>query len=570
MTRYARHVNKRATDQRERARADQVENSAGGFVFSLNKWQALDRWLILGADGGTYYASEKKLVKDNAKTIEACLAEDGPRTVARIVEISDSGRAPKNDPAVFALAMAAGADDAATRKAALEALSKVCRIGTHLFQFVDAVKNFRGWGRGLRRAVVRWYTDREADNLAYQVLKYPSRKLDPKDRASVMTHRDVLRLAGGAIGPRTVETDAVLRYVVGGGLDALGARVVKRENATSSYAALDTEKLPAIVHGWEAMKEANNPLEAAKLVEKYGLTHEMVLNQFKTSPVVWEALLQKMPATALIRNLGNMSKCGLLVPFSDAAKLVVAKLGAVEWLRRSRIHPLNVFTAYDTYERGKSKRGSGEWTPVPQVVDALEGCFYTAFQNVEPTGKNHLLAVDCSGSMWGQGHPKYGHSWGFFDNIRGMDIPPRVGAALMAMVTMRSEKESFIAGFSTGHRLNPVQVTSRSTISQAVQAFAAVPMGGTDCALPMRWALREKLPIDHFVVYTDNETWAGHIHPFQALKQYRQKTGRNAKLTVVGMTATDFTIADPSDAGMLDVVGFDTATPKILADFARN
>jgi 60 kDa SS-A/Ro ribonucleoprotein len=29
-----------------------------------------------------------------------------------------------------------------------------------------------------------------------------------------------------------------------------------------------------------------------------------------------------------------------------------------------------------------------------------------------------------------------------------------------------------------------------------------------------------------------------------------------------------FTIADPSDAGMLDVVGFDTATPSIIADFA--
>jgi 60 kDa SS-A/Ro ribonucleoprotein len=33
------------------------------------------------------------------------------------------------------------------------------------------------------------------------------------------------------------------------------------------------------------------------------------------------------------------------------------------------------------------------------------------------------------------------------------------------------------------------------------------------------------------------------------------------------MVSNDFTIADPDDAGMLDVVGFDTATPQILADF---
>jgi len=38
---------------------------------------------------------------------------------------------------------------------------------------------------------------------------------------------------------------------------------------------------------------------------------------------------------------------------------------------------------------------------------------------------------------------------------------------------------------------------------------------------------------------------------------------------VVGMEANDFTIADPDDAGMLDVVGFDTAAPSVMSDFIR-
>jgi hypothetical protein len=33
--------------------------------------------------------------------------------------------------------------------------------------------------------------------------------------------------------------------------------------------------------------------------------------------------------------------------------------------------------------------------------------------------------------------------------------------------------------------------------------------------------------------------------------------------------ATPFTIADPEDAGMLDVGELDAATPAIVADFAR-
>ena len=79
----------------------------------------------------------------------------------------------------------------------------------------------------------------------------------------------------------------------------------------------------------------------------------------------------------------------------------------------------------------------------------------------------------------------------------------------------------------------------------------------------------KKIDIDTFVIYTDNETWAGRIHPFEALNAYRQQTGISARQVVVGMTATRFTIADPSDPGSLDIVGFDTATPNLISDFSR-
>ena len=72
------------------------------------------------------------------------------------------------------------------------------------------------------------------------------------------------------------------------------------------------------------------------------------------------------------------------------------------------------------------------------------------------------------------------------------------------------------------------------------------------------------------MVLTDSETWAGATHPMQALWRYRQKLEIPAKLVVCGMVANRFTIADPDDAGTLDVVGFDTATPQLLSDFALN
>jgi 60 kDa SS-A/Ro ribonucleoprotein len=85
----------------------------------------------------------------------------------------------------------------------------------------------------------------------------------------------------------------------------------------------------------------------------------------------------------------------------------------------------------------------------------------------------------------------------------------------------------------------------------------------------MLGAIKNKTPVDVFVVYTDSETWAGNAHPVQALQDYRQKMGINAKLIVVGMVSNGFSIADPSDGGMLDVVGFNTATPALMANFAR-
>jgi len=86
----------------------------------------------------------------------------------------------------------------------------------------------------------------------------------------------------------------------------------------------------------------------------------------------------------------------------------------------------------------------------------------------------------------------------------------------------------------------------------------------------MVWALQNKVPVDVFVVYTDSETYFSPTqHPVQALDAYKQKMGIDAKLIVAGMTATEFSIADPKRTDNLDVVGFDTAAPKLMAEFAK-
>ncbi len=570
MTRYAEHVSTRQTPQSEKADPRQVENSAGGHTFALDKWARLTRWLVLGAEGGSYYTSERKLTKDNAVTITQCLDEDGPRAVKEIAELSTSGRTPKNDPAIFALAMAAGHGNLETRKAALTALPMVCRTGTHLFQFVESVRQFRGGGRGLRRAIGAWYVGRKADSLAYQAVKYRQRKLSDEQTWS---HRDILRIYGRGDMPKHTDIHAaVLRWIVAKNMDE---RTIERKSgATMNYPALDVE-LPSIIQGFEALQGCTNTKEAVKLIEKHRLTHEMVPSELKNDVKVWEALLDEMPMTAMIRNLAKMSAVGLLKPLGDAIDTVTARLADVERLRKARIHPLAVLNALNTYRLGHGIRGSLTWDPVPQITDALDEAFYLAFKTIEPTGKHILLALDVSGSMTG-------------GTLAGMPgITPRVGSAAMAMTTMRTEKHYHVVGFTCASRgshgwwgrsrrisdpdegISTLNLSAKQRLDTVVDKISNLPFSGTDCSLPMLWALKHDVPVDAFYIYTDNETWAGSIHPHQALERYRQKMGRDAKLIVVGMVSNGFTIANPSDAGMLDVVGFDTAAPAVMADFTR-
>lgn len=504
--------------------SNQIPNSAGGYAWQLVPWQRLMRFLVLGTEGGTYYVSERTLTRDNAKNAQRCLAEDGPRFVQMVVDVSENGRAYKNDPAIFALALASAAEDGETRRLALAAMPRVVRTGTHLLHFAAYVDGLRGWGRGLRKAVGDWYAGKNDEQLAFQLAKYQNR--------DGWSHRDLLRLAHPI--PDGETRKALYRW-------AVGAEDVPLESLTG------------LVAGLEQLKHAESESQVVGLIHCYQAPREVIPTRYLTSPMVWSALLPNLGITALLRNLGNLSKVGLLIHGAGIVPEVAARITDRQALRRGRVHPLQVLAALTTYQQGHGMRGSGQWTVVPEVVDALNRAFGLAFENVVPTGKRLYLALDVSGSM----------SMGSVSGIPG--LTPREASAALAMITVNTEGEVTIRGFQT--QLVPLPIRAGMSLAQVTAAVSNLPFAGTDCAQPMLDALKHNFKVDAFIVYTDSETWAGKIHPVQALRKYRQKTGIPAKLIVVGMTSNGFTIADPEDAGMLDVVGFSTNTPSAITDF---
>jgi len=524
----------------------QVPNSAGGYAWPVDEWTRFDRFLIFGSERGTYYIRERTLTAENAMNVRVALEEDGPRAVRRIVEISTAGRAPSNDPALFALAMCAGFGNDATRAMALEALPEVARTATHLFHFLQYIRAFRGWGRGVRRAVGRWYTAKPAPAIAYQMLKYQAR--------DGWTHRDALRLAHPKAP--TVGHDVLFRYATKG-----WDGVLELEGVNDLDVVQLIESIKSLAH--------MTPAEAASVITRMRLTREMVPTELLGSAAVWDALFERMPLTAMIRNLSVMTKVGLIAPGSDAARQAVDRLSDREALRGARVHPVAVLVAMKTYAQGRGMKGSGKWSPVAQVVDALDKAFYLSFENAPTTGKRIMLALDVSGSM---GSPVFGMDY----------LTCREAAAAMALVTAATEPNHRFVAFTKGDYpsqwsathgkqydtgLSALPISPRQRLDDVVRLTGSLPFGGTDCALPMVEALKHRWPVDAFVVFTDSETWAGNIHPSQALRDYRERMGIAAKLVVVAMASNGFSIADPDDAGMLDVVGFDTATPNVLAEF---
>ena len=528
-----------------------TENSAGGYAYPVDNWTRLARFLILGSEGGTYYIGERPLTVENALSVKACIEEDGLRVVQTVVEISTDGRAPKNDPALFVLAMAAGLGNEDTRKAALAALPKVARTGTHLLHVADFVEGFRGWRRGLKRAVADWYLKMDSERLSLQLVKYKQR--------DGWSHRDLLRLAH----PKTEEADK----------RALLGWTVQPENAERVAEAADKFRL---IDGMVRIQNTENVKDAVEIIRNFSLPREVVPTELLNEQEIWNALLVDMPMTAMIRNLAKMTSIGLLATGSDAADYIADTIRNPAVIRKARVHPLTLLMAQKTYASGRGLRGSLSWAPVASVIDALDDAFYTSFKNIEPTGARIMLALDVSGSM--------------ATPIAGSSLLASEASAAMALVTAATEKHVHIVGFTADENwdagvhfkgglpkynigragLVPLPISAKQRLDDVCKSVSGLTFGPTDCALPMLYAMDKGLKIDAFVIYTDSETWFGQIHPVEALRRYREKAGIAAKLIVVGMTSNGFSIADPNDAGMMDVVGFDSAAPRVIADFMRD
>lgn len=610
--------------------SDMMPNRGGGYGFRTYFETHVTRIIILGTAAG-YYTDAKHNTDEGIISIKQYITEGkGPEILAIVKDVYEKGRAAKQDPTFFVLALLCRSDDLELRKAAWNVVIDL-RTFSHLCSFLNfygKAATSKGWGRLPKTSLQKWILRQEPRDLAYQVFKYLSREgwtfrdmlrcihIDPSQLAPGM--QLVLKLMSkyGSKNMTTQESfDVAFEFAQELSkitLNAIVVNLLSNTEQTEPCSILSLESDVNYLRGIMYMKTVSennvNYTEMTKQIQEHKFTREFLPTWALNNIDIWVALLLdtannciKMPLTGLIRNLGSMTSRGVFTRYPNLSLMVSEYLTNEQVIRKSRVHPATVVVAWKQYASGHGEKGSSSWTPDSVIVSALEKNVNISFGNVKPTGRNVLHCFDGSRSMMSP-----------MEVVKCMTSAEAVG--LLGLVCSKTEKPEtqryciFSSGGSnvsynyvnTG--LKEINMTPDMSLAAATKITQLTNWGSTNISLPIDQKIKEfrnalsKLSVqkqsafnkalpekdqevlkmiryetnlflpDAFVVYTDNDVNSGR-YPSVALQEYRNVTGINARLAVVATQSSHVSVADPTDAGQMNFVGFDSQLPQLLHDF---
>lgn len=528
---------------------NQTLNSCGKVVYKLDDLARLKRFMFLGSENSTLYINKNDLTKENLMCLENLLVQERYDDILNVI-IEFKDRSFKKDYLLYVLARCCSiklsqqtSDWGVDFKAdCFKLTSDICGIPTHLFLFIELYEsinkklyNTTGWNSYMKRMVSNWYNSKSVKDLMYHITKYQNR--------NNWTHRDVLRLTH--IKNSDIHYNNIYKYL------AKGTEVLTKE--LTLFESSENEHQLVYLLAFERLKTEESLDTVLRLIKKYNFVREHIPTRWLNERRVWEALLPGMPMTATLRNLNKMTSLGLFEN-NDNLQLVIGKL-TKESILRSKVHPLQILIAIKMYSQGRGDLGKMVWTPNQNIIGELNVAFYYAFGNVKSTRKRYLLALDVSGSMSGA-------------TVCGINcLNAAEVSCAMAMVYDHVEENVDMMAFS--NTFVPVSVSTSRRLDDNLASMRQINFGATDCSLPMTWATERRKEYDCIIIFTDYETNCNKIQPSVALKRYHETSGINTKLIVCGLSSNGFSLSDPDDKNMLDIVGFDSSTHDIINEFVN-
>jgi 60 kDa SS-A/Ro ribonucleoprotein len=265
---------------------------------------------------------------------------------------------------------------------------------------------------------------------------------------------------------------------------------------------------------------------ARELVDAGRLPYEVVTGVIKPDVATWVELMKQMPYFAMLRHLNTLQRVGVLAE-KRAADYVADKLSNAEYMKKAKVLPFRLFTAYQMFEAVQPNE--------KLVAEALVQAMDASFVNLPELGETVAIAIDVSGSMIGrisqQGKTRY------------VDI-----AGIFAGALLKSNPKALVLPFDTS--VNQVRTSARDSLMTTAGKIARLVGGGTALSAPVSHLMAHKIAVDTFIGITDNIEWAVDDRQnygfLRTWREYKRTVASQAKAFLITIAPYRHAVA-PSD-----------------------
>lgn len=496
------------SSRRTQVRQADTKNAAGGAAYTLGVKEALARYAVTNTFGGTFYASAENQLRD----LQNMITQVDDEFIAALAVYSRKAAHMKDMPAFLLSALSVRSPS--LLKAVFPLVADNAKMVKNFVQILrSGTTGRRSLGTVPKRLVQRWLRDRTSQQLINDSVG---------GNPSLV---DLLKM----VHPRPADKHQEALFGV-----LLGRQV-------------ESEALPVEWHALKAFHrgETNTPPNVSFQL----LTGQPLEN------AQWTEIAKNAPWQMTRINLNTFLRHGVF-DSPDMVKMVAQRLSSAEQIRKARVLPYQLLSAYANVDDGMPRA----------IVSALHDAMEIACENVPSwPGKKLVIAVDVSGSMK---NSVTGSRAGATSKVRCVDA-----AALMASALLRKNPDAHIVCFEG--RVRTCHLEPRDTVMTNAMKMAALAGGSTECGVAMS-LIKDKYPDADLVVFvSDNESWRqyGHQSRFQSSEtdlstqwaSYRRKNA-SAKMVLLDVTPTMDSQNYTQDR-VLNIAGFSDAVFTALDGF---
>lgn len=477
-------------------------NAAGGLAYSRDAEDALAQLAVTGTFNGTFYASGEQTLDEVLKLAQQCT----PQFLAELAVYSRESAFMKDSSALL-LAVLMTRDIGKFQAV----FNRVIDNGKMLRTFCQIVRSGKvgrkSFGSAAKRMIQQWIQNRPIHKLMGDVVGN-----DP-------SLADVVKMVHPR--PRDASQESFFAYLIG-----------KEKNP---------ENLPEIVKEFEAFKKATPGYRKVPNVP-----FQLISSQNLTTGE-WAACAEAGGFHMVRMNLNTFTRHGV---FNDQENInmIAAKLSDRELVKRSKVFPYQLYTAYLNADS------------VPQKVsNALQDAMEIATTNVPSFGKV-LVGVDYSGSMCA---PVTGNR-----GSASTKVTCNMVASLMAACVVRNS-DATVYRFNT--QAQRITLNPRDSVITNARKIGANG-GGTDCGSFLRQALNDGVKADVVICLSDNESWANpYPNRTNLMAEWDKYAAKNpgAKMICIDLAANTTTQA-PSRKNVLNIGGFSDEVFTVIESFINN